>query len=207
MAKRFRNLDDSILTGRLEKRERKKTNISDIGGFGTRDDSEQTATVSPSLVVLFCSWPTQRQNHFRLRNSAVTLANWGNWQDKPMQRERKTNTWNVAYRPLSVGTRVLQCWRIFTGGPGICSLHYMGSHEASSYILDPGILLPDVKRHEEAALPSFSVGTENTGPSQWSRGLRHEPSSPARTRRSWVRIPLEAWMSVCVYSVSVLPCV
>jgi hypothetical protein len=39
------------------------------------------------------------------------------------------------------------------------------------------------------------------------RGLRHEPSSPARTLRSLVRIPLLAWMSVCVYSVFVPSCV
>jgi hypothetical protein len=32
--------------------------------------------------------------------------------------------------------------------------------------------------------------------SQWPRGLRHELSSLARTLRSWVRIPLIAWMSV-----------
>jgi hypothetical protein len=37
--------------------------------------------------------------------------------------------------------------------------------------------------------------------SQWRRRLRHEPSSPAQTLGSWVRIPLEAWMSVSVYSV------
>jgi hypothetical protein len=37
---------------------------------------------------------------------------------------------------------------------------------------------------------------------------RHdELSSPAQTLGSWVRIPLEAWMSVCVYSVFVLSCV
>jgi hypothetical protein len=40
--------------------------------------------------------------------------------------------------------------------------------------------------------------------SQWPRGLRHELSSLARTLRSWAQIPLEAWMSVCVYSVFVL---
>jgi hypothetical protein len=40
--------------------------------------------------------------------------------------------------------------------------------------------------------------------SQWPRSLRHELSSLARTLGSWVRIPLEAWMSVCVYSVCVL---
>jgi hypothetical protein len=43
--------------------------------------------------------------------------------------------------------------------------------------------------------------------SQWPRGLRHEPSSPARTLGSWLRMPLEAWMSVCVYSVCVVLCV
>jgi hypothetical protein len=37
--------------------------------------------------------------------------------------------------------------------------------------------------------------------SRWPRGLRQELSSPAETLRSWVRIPLEAWMSMCVYSV------
>jgi hypothetical protein len=43
--------------------------------------------------------------------------------------------------------------------------------------------------------------------SQWSHGLSHEPSSSARTLGSWVPVPLEAWMSVCVYSVFVLFCV
>jgi hypothetical protein len=43
--------------------------------------------------------------------------------------------------------------------------------------------------------------------SQWPRGLRHELSSLSRTLGSWVRTPLKAWMSVCVYSVFVLSCV
>jgi hypothetical protein len=43
--------------------------------------------------------------------------------------------------------------------------------------------------------------------SQWLRGLRHELSSLARILGSWIRIPLMAWMSVCVYSVFVLFCV
>jgi hypothetical protein len=43
--------------------------------------------------------------------------------------------------------------------------------------------------------------------SQSPRGLRHEPSSTARTLGSWIRIPLEAWMSLCVYSVFLLSCV
>jgi hypothetical protein len=40
--------------------------------------------------------------------------------------------------------------------------------------------------------------------SKWPRSLRNEPSSPARTLGSWVRIPLKAWMSVCVYSACVV---
>jgi hypothetical protein len=43
--------------------------------------------------------------------------------------------------------------------------------------------------------------------SQWLRGLRHELSSLGRTMRLRVCIPLDAWMSVCVYSVFVLLCV
>jgi hypothetical protein len=31
---------------------------------------------------------------------------------------------------------------------------------------------------------------------QWLHGLRYGLSSPARILRSWVRIPLEAWMFV-----------
>jgi hypothetical protein len=34
--------------------------------------------------------------------------------------------------------------------------------------------------------------------SQWPHGVRHEPCSSARTLGSWVRIPLETGMSVCV---------
>jgi hypothetical protein len=34
---------------------------------------------------------------------------------------------------------------------------------------------------------------------QWLRGLRHELFSSARTLGSWVRIPLETWMSVYAF--------
>jgi hypothetical protein len=43
--------------------------------------------------------------------------------------------------------------------------------------------------------------------SQRRRGLRHEMSSPPQTLGSCVRIPLEEWMSVSVYSEFVLSCV
>jgi hypothetical protein len=40
--------------------------------------------------------------------------------------------------------------------------------------------------------------------SQWSHGLRHELSSPAPTLRSCFRIPLGAWMFVCVLCAFIL---
>jgi hypothetical protein len=39
-----------------------------------------------------------------------------------------------------------------------------------------------------------------------SGSLRHERFSAAQTLASWVQIPLEALMSVCVYPVAVLSC-
>jgi hypothetical protein len=53
----------------------------------------------------------------------------------------------------------------------------------------------------------FNCDICDFGRSTWPRGLRHKLSSPARTLGSWVRIPLKAWMSVCIYSVFVLLCV
>jgi hypothetical protein len=44
-------------------------------------------------------------------------------------------------------------------------------------------------------------------PSQRLRCLKHKLPSPVRMLASWVGIPLEAWMSVCVYSVCVVLCV
>jgi hypothetical protein len=52
----------------------------------------------------------------------------------------------------------------------------------------------------------FRAHHESLCRSQWPRGLRHEPSSPARTMGSWVRIPLDAWTSVCIYSLCVVLC-
>jgi hypothetical protein len=46
----------------------------------------------------------------------------------------------------------------------------------------------------------FSLSIFSLSPSQWPRGRRHELYSPARTLGSWVRIPHEVWMSVCIYS-------
>jgi hypothetical protein len=40
--------------------------------------------------------------------------------------------------------------------------------------------------------------------SQWLHGLRDELSSPAPTLRWWVRIPLEAWLFVCVLCAFIL---
>jgi hypothetical protein len=77
------------------------------------------------------------------------------------------------------------------------------------YIIISGIILR-TNIHRMAITEEGYVWSEkcylniiNTHQSQWHRGLRHEPSSPARTRGPLVRIPVEAWMFVCVYSVCV----
>jgi hypothetical protein len=44
-------------------------------------------------------------------------------------------------------------------------------------------------------------------PSQWARDLKPEMSWSAHTLGSWVRMPLNELMSVCVSSVFVLFCV
>jgi hypothetical protein len=43
--------------------------------------------------------------------------------------------------------------------------------------------------------------------SQWPRGPGHELFPPAITMGSWVRIQLEAWMSVCLFRVCGLLCI
>jgi hypothetical protein len=76
------------------------------------------------------------------------------------------------------------------------------------------VLLPSLKvrgqicfyYHGERRL-YYIITIISSGRSQRPCGLRHEPSSPARTQGSWVGIPLEAWMSVCVYFVFMLFCV
>jgi hypothetical protein len=53
----------------------------------------------------------------------------------------------------------------------------------------------------------FVSVTKDDDRSKWPRGLRHEVFWSAQILGSWVRIPLETCMSVCVYSVFVLSCV
>jgi hypothetical protein len=53
----------------------------------------------------------------------------------------------------------------------------------------------------------FLISSLFNGRTQWPHGLRHEASSRARTLGPWIPIPLEAWRSMCVYSVLVLFCV
>jgi hypothetical protein len=43
--------------------------------------------------------------------------------------------------------------------------------------------------------------------SQWPRYLRHEMFTPSQTVGSWVRIPVDAWMSFRVSSMFVLSCI
>jgi hypothetical protein len=54
---------------------------------------------------------------------------------------------------------------------------------------------------------SYIMLNRNYGRSQWPRGLRHELHLPALTLGSWVRIPLEAWMTVRLFCVCGVLCV
>jgi hypothetical protein len=77
----------------------------------------------------------------------------------------------------------------------------------------PCFILPEVRKERIYVLLRKPVNGLRTfvclmglhvGRAQCPRGLKHGPSSPAQTQASWVRILLEAWMSVCVYSMLVL---
>jgi hypothetical protein len=61
--------------------------------------------------------------------------------------------------------------------------------------------------HDLSWAKKFLSSWDSLRRSQWERGLRAEMSSPAQTLGSWVRIPLEAWLSARVSSVFVLSCV
>jgi hypothetical protein len=54
--------------------------------------------------------------------------------------------------------------------------------------------------HSLAIISSgFSTGVDYCGRSQWPRGPKNELPSLALPLRSWVRIPLKAWISVCAF--------
>jgi hypothetical protein len=56
----------------------------------------------------------------------------------------------------------------------------------------------------EVLLGEFVGCSSKSCRSEWPHGLRHELSSLARTLGSWVRIPVEAWMSVFAFILCVL---
>jgi hypothetical protein len=63
--------------------------------------------------------------------------------------------------------------------------------------------------HSSALFPYLRIcrySDLSFGRSQWPHGLTYELSSFAWTLGSWVQIPLDTWMSVCVYSVCVVLC-
>jgi hypothetical protein len=63
------------------------------------------------------------------------------------------------------------------------------------------------KEKFSVGMSQFPIGPSIEIRSQWQSGLRYELFSPAQTPGSWIRISLEAWMFVRVYSVFVLLCV
>jgi hypothetical protein len=55
-------------------------------------------------------------------------------------------------------------------------------------------------------LCKISFSEHLAGRSQYPCSLRHELSSPAQTLEPWIRIPLEAWMSVLCVFILCVPC-
>jgi hypothetical protein len=89
-----------------------------------------------------------------------------------------------------------------------CSLIYQTNYDCFDAERTQYNLNPVIKRTcENITLKNKSTYIIMICRSQWPRGLRHELSSPTPTLGSWVRISLEAGMSVCVYCVFVLLCV
>jgi hypothetical protein len=57
-----------------------------------------------------------------------------------------------------------------------------------------------------SATPCFLCSNDSSSRSQWTRGLRHKLSSLTLTLKSWVRIPLKAWISVLCAFILCLCC-
>jgi hypothetical protein len=76
---------------------------------------------------------------------------------------------------------------------------------SSDYVIHNNVILSRVK----CTIYETLLNDLRDKHSRWQcpRGLRHQLSSPAWTLGSWVRIPLEAWMSVCAFILFVLSCV
>jgi hypothetical protein len=79
---------------------------------------------------------------------------------------------------------------------------------ASDFFLGHFFILTVVQSHMHDIYEIMYTSTYIKGRSQWPRGLRRELSSLARMLRSWIRVPLKAWMSVlCAFLLCLCVCV
>jgi hypothetical protein len=91
--------------------------------------------------------------------------------------------------------------------PPLCAQSVRNEHIMRGLCLSASPMLVCLNTESTSTTNYFPEERTTEGRSQWPCSLTHELSSPARALGSWVRIPLEAWMSVCVYRVIVLSCV
>jgi hypothetical protein len=109
---------------------------------------------------------------------------------------KQITNWINKKNCVDLQTTVINDRQIFTSQTGLYFLRFSGSIDQKSKFINT-----------KARHWTFFLSSCIQCRSQWPRGLRHELSSPVQTLGSWVRIPLETWMSLCVYSVFVLSCV
>jgi hypothetical protein len=103
-------------------------------------------------------------------------------------------------------------WYIWRPGSQFClSLQVTASHYSHHFCHDSFFYNHSASYTKEVRqmfphIPDFMQLTGLFCRSQWPHGLRHKLSSFTRMLGSWLRIPLKAWMSVCVYSIWVVLC-
>jgi hypothetical protein len=133
----------------------------------------------------------RRQVHSRPRSLCMTRCT---------SRFRNSNSWSIMYHV----TREHFIYRKNTSTEQASDAKSMHMHISLNCM--HSTLIFTVSCRHWTHIKKNSCHMVMTRRSQWPRGLRHELSSLARTLGSCVRVPLEAWMSVCVYSVFVLFC-
>jgi hypothetical protein len=144
--------------------------------------------------------------HFLIKNSSLTPGKNRSPQERKFlsfSLEILTNRdtqhvhhFELYFRQTKKNLRtVSQCRSVLA----VTLLTYIWEVHGSNLVHDTSCNDWDLSRFSSVPLTE-SRGSSLKCRSQWPCGLRHELSSAAQTLGSWVRIRLEAWMSMSVLS-------